>query len=59
MMDSLIDQEHLAWMGVGIGIGGAISTVIWFAYHYINTRVERETREWLEHHAERGEVYDR
>lgn len=55
----MIDQEHIAWMGIGISIGGIIATVIWAAGKWADSRIERETRNWLRQHSEKGESYDR
>ena len=55
----MIDDINLAWMGIGISIGGVIATVIWGLGKYVEGRVERETRNWLRQHNGRGESYDR
>ena len=55
----MIEDTHLAWMGIGIAIGGIISTIIWAAGEWADSRIERETRNWLRQHNEKGESYDR
>lgn len=55
----MIEQEHIAWMGIGISIGGIIAIIIWGVGKWADSRIERETRNWLRKHNEKGESYDR
>ena len=55
----MIDQEHIAWMGIGISIGGVLCTITWAARKWADSRIERETRNWLRQHNEKGESFDR
>lgn len=55
----MIEDTHLAFVGLGIAIGGIIAVVAWGLTKWADTRIERETRNWLRQHSENGESFDR
>lgn len=55
----MIEDTHIAFIGLGIAIGGILAIISWALCRWADNRIERETRNWMRKHAEKGESYDR
>ena len=55
----MIEDTHIAFIGLGISIGGILAIISWGICRWADTRIEREAKNWLKQHSQKGESFDR